>query len=486
LESGEVYGALCCFSFSPLKIPDPIHLWRLVDAARLAADKVDQIRIAGNPNSRPMDFGFQPDDLRTTACELKIAKADESDFSVVGTQRQASLLKAGALHDAILNSVNFSSIATDAQGVIQIFNIGAERMLGYLAADVIDKLSPADISDPQELIARACALSLELGTVIKPGFEALAFKASHGIEDIYELTYIRKDGSRFPAVVSVTALRDPQDKVIGYLLIGTDNPARQREIFEKKKAQLEILRLNSELEERVRQRTRQLEIANEELGAFSYSISHDLRSPLATINGFSQLLLKSDGSQLSEKGHHYLDRIRSGAVNMGKLIDGLLSLVQTARATLSRDDVDLAAMANNLVQELRDSEPDRLVEVNIQAGLKINGDPAMVAVIMQNLIANSWKYSSKASNARIDIGSETTEGGVTCIFVRDNGAGFDMAQVGQLFETFHRLHQDTEFKGTGIGLANVRRMVERHGGRVRAEAAIGQGATFRFTLDAAQ
>src|SRR5476651_2367520 len=143
-------------------------------------------------------------------------------------EAEEALLKAGALQNAIFNSANFSSIATDAKGVIQIFNVGAERMLGYAAADVMNKITPADISDPQEVVARAEALSAELGTPITPGFEALVFKASRGIEDIYELTYIRKDGSRLPAVVSVTALRDAQDAIIGYLLIGTDNTARKQ------------------------------------------------------------------------------------------------------------------------------------------------------------------------------------------------------------------------------------------------------------------
>src|SRR6266852_8972815 len=144
---------------------------------------------------------------------------------VTEVRRAAALLKTGALQNAILNSANFSSIATDEKGVIQIFNVGAERMLGYTAAEVVNKITPADISDPQEVVARAKALSLELGTPIAPGFEALVFKASRGIEDIYELTYIREDGSRFPAVVSVTALRDAKDAIIGYLLIGTDNTA---------------------------------------------------------------------------------------------------------------------------------------------------------------------------------------------------------------------------------------------------------------------
>ncbi len=151
--------------------------------------------------------------------------------------RTESLLKTGALQNAILNSANFSSIATDEKGVIQIFNVGAERMLGYTAAEVLNKITPAELSDPQEVIARAAALTLDLGTTIKPGFEALVFKASRGIEDIYELTYIRKDGSRFPAVVSVTALRDINDHggIIGYLLIGTDNTARKQVEAEQKK-----------------------------------------------------------------------------------------------------------------------------------------------------------------------------------------------------------------------------------------------------------
>src|ERR1039458_8753224 len=147
---------------------------------------------------------------------------------ITEVRREEALLKTGALQNAIFNSANFSSIATDEKGVIQIFNVGAERMLGYAAADVVNKITPADISDPLEVIARAVALSAELATTITPGFQALVFKASRGIEDIYELTYIRKDGSRFPAIVSVTALRDDQGAIIGYLLIGTDNSARKR------------------------------------------------------------------------------------------------------------------------------------------------------------------------------------------------------------------------------------------------------------------
>src|SRR4030081_2918111 len=185
---------------------------------------------------------------------------------------EEALLKAGALQRAIFNSANFSSIATDAKGVIQIFNVGAERMLGYTAAEVMNKITPADISDPQEVIARAEALSIELGTKITPGFEALVFKASRGIEDIYELTYFRKDGSRFPAVVSVTALRDAQDAIIGYLLIATDNPPRKR-IEPEQKNLLAVA-----------------DKANLAKTDFLSNMSHELRSPLNAILGFAQLM----------------------------------------------------------------------------------------------------------------------------------------------------------------------------------------------------
>src|SRR5258708_215770 len=201
-------------------------------------------------------------------------------------RRQAALLKTGALQNAILTSANFSIIATDEKGIIQSFNVGAERMLGYLAAEVVNKINPSDIHDPQEVMARAQALSVELGTQITPGFEALAFKASRGIEDIYELTYIRKDGSRFPAVVWVTALRDGQHTIIGYLLIGTDNTARQ--LVEAERALLDqaLQEKNAELE-----RAKFVaEKANLAKSDFLSSMSHELRTPLSAILGFAQLM----------------------------------------------------------------------------------------------------------------------------------------------------------------------------------------------------
>jgi light-regulated signal transduction histidine kinase (bacteriophytochrome) len=245
-----------------------------------------------------------------------------------------------------------------------------------------------------------------------------------------------------------------------------------------------VLDANTVLEDRVRQRTEQLEGAYKELEAFSYSISHDLRSPLTTISGFTQLLTKSDSAQLSEKGRHYLSRIRSGCANMAELMDGLLVLAKISRAPLRRGPVDVSKLSHKLVRELQDAEPERAVTVTIQPGLVVDGDPAMVAVVMQNLVNNAWKYSSKTVQAQLEIGLEIGNDGATNVFVKDNGAGFDMAHASKLFEAFQRLHPDREFAGTGIGLANVKRVVERHGGRVWAQASPGQGAVFRFTLEA--
>src|SRR3970040_1095658 len=254
-------------------------------------------------------------------------------------RRQETLLITGALQSAILNSANFSSIATDEKGVIQIFNIGAERMLGYTAADVVNKITPADISDPQELIARAKSLSVELGTPITPGFEALVFKASRGIEDIYELTYIRKDGSRFPAVVSVTALRDAQGAIIGFLLIGTDNTARKRVEAERALLYEALQEKNVELES-ARSVAEKANLAKSE---FLSSMSHELRSSLNAILGFAQLM--ETGSPLPTPDQKAsIDQILQAGWYLLELINEILdlALIESGRLSLSLEPISLA------------------------------------------------------------------------------------------------------------------------------------------------
>jgi PAS domain S-box-containing protein len=646
-------------------------------------------------------------------------------------RRRAAVLKTGALQNAILNSANFSSIATDEKGVIQIFNVGAERMLGYSAIDVLNRITPAEISDPQELVTRAKALSLELSTHILPGFEALVFKASRGIEDIYELTYIRKDGSRLPAMVSVTALRDEHEGIIGYLLIGTDNTARKlvedermrldqrlrdqqyytrsliefnidalvttdpqgimidvnrqmealtgctrdeligapfkdhftdperaraatqlvliekkvtnyeltarasdgretlvsynattfydrarvlqgvfaaarditeerrtenaliaselryRRLFEtakegilildpvtgrvvdvnpflitllgfsreqflgksiwelgffkdivaneekftelrekeyiryenmpletidgqrievefisnvylvnglkviqciirdvsaRRKAEEEVSRLYAELEQRVILRTVELESANRELEAFSYSVSHDLRAPLRAMDGFSQAVLEDFGGLLPDEGRRYLETIRAGAQRMGALIDALLSFARLSRQALNKRPVDTGRLVRSILDELGSPWPDRSVEIRLEELPESSGDPALLRQVWLNLLSNALKYTRRREKAVLEIGWLNLDG-LRTFFVRDNGTGFDMRYVDKLFGVFQRFHRAEDFEGTGVGLAIVQRIVRRHGGRVWAEAEVDHGSTFYFTLE---
>ena len=527
-----------------------------------------------------------------------------------------TLLKTGALQAAILKSAYFSSIVTDEKGVIQIFNIGAERMLGYSALDVLNRATPADLSDPAELNERANALSLEFDTVIQTGFEALVFKAACGIEDIYPLTYICKDGNQMPAIVSVTSLRDGNDAIIGYLLISTDNTERKkselkqalvdrqlaaevfshtedlrrfraamdaageaiflidaqtlkftevngtacsmlgysrddllqlstvevspfssaqlhetyqaliegshagallettllrhdgtpveveiyrqaqrygdnwtivsvvRDITEKKRAQSEILRLNSELEARVLRRTAQLLKANEELEAFGYSVSHDLRSPLNSIDGFATLLERALGPALDDKTRHYLNRIHASTRQMSILIEAMLTLSKLSRQPLNLNTVDLSAICHRVQYGLREREPDRSVLVRIEENLLVHGDSSLLQSVMNNLIGNAWKFTARKETAEIDISCAVSPEGVRVYAVKDNGAGFDMAYSHKLFGTFERLHSPTDFFGTGVGLAIVQRIITRHGGKIWAHSVEGHGATFFFTLAA--
>ena len=258
----------------------------------------------------------------------------------------------------------------------------------------------------------------------------------------------------------------------------------QRDITERRRQQEEIISLNSALEERVQLRTSQMKVANTELASFSYSVSHDLRSPLNTIHAFSHLLVKAEGDRISPKGQHYLSRINAAAKQMGELIDGLLALAHLSREQFKSEPVDLSAIARLIARDCREREPERQTQaqVHIQDGLSARGDPRLLSAVLQNLVGNAWKFTSRQPLARIEVGSEVDAHGDTLFFVRDNGTGFDMAFSHKLFGTFERLHSPEEFSGSGIGLATVKRIIERHGGRVWAESRVNEGATFYFTL----
>jgi signal transduction histidine kinase len=246
----------------------------------------------------------------------------------------------------------------------------------------------------------------------------------------------------------------------------------------------ELRELNAELEARVEQRTAELAAATKELEAFSYSVSHDLRAPLRSIDGFSAQLLKKYDGDLDEEGRKYLAFVRQSSQEMGYLIDDLLRLSMISRSEMRRERVDLSALAGEIVAELRRAQPERQVSIDIEPGLFVKADRALVRAALQNLLGNAWKFSARAVSAHIALGS--IRGAVpTKYFVSDNGAGFDMTYAQKLFTPFQRLHSQDEFPGTGIGLATVHRVVRRHGGTIEAEGAPGKGATFRFTLEAA-
>jgi signal transduction histidine kinase len=263
------------------------------------------------------------------------------------------------------------------------------------------------------------------------------------------------------------------------LELANDELARQ--VAERDRAEQEVLDLNAVLESRVRERTAQLEAVNQELEAFCFSVSHDLRAPLRSIDGFGQALVEDFPDVIPDDARRYLARIRAATLRMGQLIEDLLNLSRLSRSPLRREPIDVGAIAREVAAELAQREPERQVEVSIWDGLQTEADPALVRVALENLISNAWKFSAHAAKPRIEIGALKDRGRQT-FFVRDNGAGFDMAHAGKLFTPFQRLHSEREFVGTGIGLATVQRVVQRHGGRIWADAQTGMGATFYFTL----
>lgn len=368
----------------------------------------------------------------------------------------------------IIESSPVAFVLIDHNGQIVRVNAAAETLFGYSRDEVVGQA--AEILMPERLRDRNITMR---DYFLIP--ERFGTKTGHGSE----LVGRRKDGNEFYMEVGLGEMQlGGKDHTLASV---NDVSARYALELEKEKAREEIRNLNSSLEQRVAERTAELESSNRELEAFCYSVSHDLRSPLRAIDGFSLILEQDYGPQIDESGKDSVTRIRRAAQRMGGLIDDLLNLSRISRYDLDRAEVDLSTKASNTLEELKALTPERHAEIVIADGIKAYGDSRLLRIVIDNLVGNAWKFTRDRAPARIEFGRTEMEGG-TAYYVRDNGVGFDMQYAGRLFGAFQRLHQKHEFPGHGIGLAMVQRVIIKHGGRIWAQSEPDKGATFYFTL----
>jgi len=344
---------------------------------------------------------------------------------------------------------------------------------------------------------KAVSDALRLSGIIAIGVLAIALLAAYALAAAMQ-GWI--SGPILALAETATVVSTRQDYAVRAPKLGEDELGTLTDAFNQMLGHIEeqdreLRRHATDLEQRVEARTHELSernetlrrnaaellAANQELDAFAYSVSHDLRAPLRSIDGFSQILLEDYGAQLDEAGQDSLRRVRTASQRMATLIDDLLKLARVTRVEMRTERVDLSAMAQDIVADLQRTDSARHVECTIAPGLEARADPPLVRVVLDNLLRNSWKYTAKQPRPRVEFGSTDANGG-RAFMVRDNGAGFDMKYMDKLFGVFQRLHSASEFEGTGVGLATVRRIITRHGGRIWAEGAVDQGATFYFTL----
>jgi hypothetical protein len=410
---------------------------------------------------------------------------DSAEYTLRRYDGSTCIVEASAivLPDGLLLSFHDLTARRQAEGSLRLWGEAFEHSaVGLLIADVDSDTVVA--ANPAFLQQRGYTRQELEGMPVRALYPdrahaglAAALAQVHRLGHlVFETEHRTKDGRIFPVQMDVTVLRDAQGQP-------TRRVAYVQDMTERERAAQEIRRLNAELEQRVIERTAELSAANRELDSFVAAVSHDLRAPLRTVNGFVQILQSEFTANLGTEGREHLQRIEDGTRRMSELIEGLLALSRYSNKPLERASVDLSAIATRRLTELAAADPARLVAVDVEPGLMADCDPRLAEALLVNLLDNAWKYSGKTDGAAIRFHRGAVDG-LQGFCVSDNGAGFDMARAARLFEPFQRLHHPSDFQGTGVGLATVRRIVDRHGGRIVAKAAPGQGACFCFTLRA--
>lgn len=362
--------------------------------------------------------------------------------------------------EAVLNSISDVVIYGDLDRRIILTNPAMQKVFGYSGQELIGKKTSilyADANDFEKQGKRQFGVKTDV---------------THAT---YELNYRRKDGSIFVGETFGTKVFDIDGNAMGFMGV-------IRDITQRKQVEAELLEHKNHLEELVNERTIELQNLNKELEAFSYSVSHDLRAPLRAVNGFSRMLLEENSDILSEDSLSYLDRIIKASVKMERLIDDLLQISRVSRVDLNKEKIDLSKMAEDILNNLKNDDPQRQAKWNIEQGLTVKGDRTLINVLMQNLLDNAWKYSAKQQETSIKLFRYSVNGVKNAFCIEDNGTGFDVKYKDKIFQPFQRLHTDNEFVGTGIGLATVNRVVHRHGGNVWVESEPGKGSRFYFNL----